>query len=185
MLDARFTDEDTDEAKGSFFDPDDDEQEKEAQETGGAWTPTDLQARAAEVYAEYEGRYKKRFRWLRSDLFRSDLESELQADTDALSSVLQNYGAWDPARDAKLDALHTLLMEAFPDQKVLVFSQFADTVRYLEAQLSSRGVSAMAGATGGSAHPTELAWRFSPVSNEKRDALPRTENFASSSPLMC
>ena len=171
MLDSRFTDEDTDEAKGALFDPEDDEQEREVQETGGAWTSGDLEARAAEVYTEYEGRYKKRFKWLRSDHFRTDLESELQDDTDALLSVLQNYGAWDPAHDAKLDALHTLLMERFPDRKVLVFSQFGDTVRYLEAQLSDRGVSAMAGATGGSANPTELARRFSPVSNEKRDAI--------------
>ena len=111
------------------------------------------------------GRYRRRFKWLRSDLFRASLESELQSDASALLGLLQTYGAWDPAHDAKLDALHTLLTKTFPDRKVLVFSQFADTVLYLEAQLKSRGVKDMAGVTGSSPDPTQLAWRFSPDSN--------------------
>ena len=167
MLDSRFTDEDADQARGSLFDPEDDEQEEEVQETGGAWTAGGFEARAAAVYAEYEGRYRRRFKWLRSDLFRDSLESELQVDSNALLGLLQTYGAWDPRHDAKLDALHTLLTEAFPDRKVLVFSQFADTVFYLEAQLKRRGVQALAGVTGNSADPTQLAWRFSPHSNQR------------------
>ena len=168
MLDSRFTDEDTDQAKGSLFDPDDDEQGEAIQETGGGWTNADFESRAAEIYAEYEGRYRKRFKWLRSDLFRTDLGSELQSDANDLLGILQTYGAWDPAHDAKLDALHTLLTETFPDKKVLVFSQFADTVDYLEAQLKKRGVAGMAGVTGNSDDPTQLAWRFSPDSNQRQ-----------------
>ena len=167
MLDSRFTDKDADEAKGALFDPDDDEQEEILVETGGAWTAAGFEARASEVYAEYEGRYRRRFKWLRSDFFRGSLESELQADSNALLDLLQTYGAWDPAHDAKLEALHTLLSETFPDQKVLVFSQFADTVLYLEAQLKRRGVQALAGVTGNSADPTQLAWQFSPHSNQR------------------
>ena len=167
MLDSRFTDEDADEAKGSLFDPDDDEQEEKIQEIGGAWTTNNLEERAAEIYAEYESQYKRRFKWLRSDLFLNSLESELQSDANALLELLQTYGEWDPAHDAKLYALHTLLTETFPDEKVLVFSQFADTVVYLEAQLKRRGVQAMAGVTGNSADPTQLAWRFSPNSNRR------------------
>ena len=167
MLDSRFTDEDADQAKGALFDPDDDEQEEAVQETGGAWTKADFESRSAEIYAEYEGRYRRRFKWLRSDLFSSSLESELQSDSNALLGILQRYGAWDPAHDAKLDALHALLTETFPDRKVLVFSQFADTVDYLESQLGSRGVKAMSGVTGSSADPTQLAWRFSPDSNRR------------------
>ena len=171
MLDSRFTDEDANEARGSLFDPDDDnqEEEREVQETVDAWTAAHFDIRATEIYAEYEGRYKRRFKWLRSDLFRTDLESELQADSDALFDLLQTYGIWDPAHDAKLDALHSLLTETFPNQKVLVFSQFADTVLYLESQLNKRGVQALAGVTGNSPDPTQLAWRFSPNSNQKPD----------------
>ena len=167
MLDSRFTDEDADQARGSLFDPDDDEQEEEVQETSGAWTAAGFEARAAAIYADYEVRYRRRFKWLRSGLFGGSLESELQADSGALLDLLQTYGAWDPHHDAKLDALHTLLAETFPDRKVLVFSQFADTVFYLEAQLKRRGVQALAGVTGNSADPTQLAWQFSPRSNQK------------------
>ena len=167
MLDSRFTDEDADQAKGLLFDPGDDEQDEEVQDTGGVWTADGFEARAAKVYAEYQGRYKRRFKWLRSDLFRHSLESELRADSNALLGLLQIYGAWDPHHDAKLEALHALLTETFPDQKVLVFSQFADTVYYLEAQLKSKGVQALAGVTGNSDDPTQLAWQFSPHSNQR------------------
>ena len=167
MLDSRFTDEDADQAKGALFDPDDDDQEEAVEKTGGAWTASDFEARAAKIYGEYEGRYSRRFKWLRADLFKSSLESELLSDSNALLDILQTDGDWDPAKDAKLDALNSLLTETFPDQKVLVFSQFADTVDYLEAQLKERRVADMAGVTGSSADPTELAWRFSPDSNQR------------------
>ena len=167
MLDSRFTDEDADQAKGALFDPDDDDQEEAVEKTGGSWTAADFEARSAQIYGEYQGRYSRRFKWLRADLFKSSLESELQSDSNALLDVLQSYGDWDPANDAKLDALNSLLTETFPEQKVLVFSQFADTVDYLEAQLKNRGMADMAGVTGSSADPTDSAWRFSPDSNQR------------------
>ncbi|MXZ92427.1 MAG: NgoFVII family restriction endonuclease [Chloroflexi bacterium] len=167
MLDSRFTDEDADRAKGSLFDPDDDEQEENVEDTDRAWTASDFEAQAERIYAEYRGRFHSRFRWLRVDLFKSSLRADLQSDSDALLRLLRGYGRWDPNRDAKLDALERLLRERYPDRKVLVFSQFADTVHYLEAQLKARGIEAMAGVTGSSADPTELARRFSPESNRR------------------
>jgi hypothetical protein len=44
-------------------------------------------------------------------------------------------------------------------------------VRYLTDQLKARAIPAIEGVTGDSADPTELAWRFSPVSNNKRVAI--------------
>ena len=167
MLDSRFTDEDADQAKGALFDPGDDDQEEAVEKTGGAWNASDFEARAAQIYGDYEGRYSRRFKWLRADLFKRSLESELQSDSDALLDILQTYGDWDPDKDAKLGALDALLTETFPDRKALVFSQFADTVDYLETQLKKRGVADIAGVTGNSADPTQLAWRFSPGSNQR------------------
>ena len=179
MLDSRFTDADADEAQGALSDPDDEQEQGDqvaASGNGLAWTAAGFEERAAEVYAEYAGRHKRRFKWLRSGLFLSSLEHELQWDASALLGLLQTYGAWDPAHDAKLDALHTLLTKTFPDQKVLVFSQFADTVLYLAAQLESRGVRDMIGVTGDSVDPTQSARRFSPVSNQRRsDVTPEQE----------
>ncbi len=173
MLDSRFTDED----KAAIFDPDDDEQEDEIQQTAADSSEAYLKKRAAEIYADYAGRYNTRFKWLRSDLFLDSLQSDLQSDANALRDLPRDYGDWDPARDAKLHALHALLTETFPDQKVLVFSQFADTVQYLEAQLKARDVKAMASVTGSSPDPTRSAWRFSPDSNGKRESVPRSQEF--------
>ena len=171
MLDSRFTDEDVDWSKGSLFEAEDGEQGDPFDESFGAWTATGFEARAAEIYAEYKDRYTRRFKWLRSNLFHASLENDLQSDTNALLGLLQTYGAWDPAHDAKLNALHRLLTDAFPDRKVLIFSQFADTVFYLDAELKRRGVPALAGVTGNSADPTEFARRFSPASNQRPGQL--------------
>ena len=166
MLDPGVSD--ADEPQGALTDPDDDEWEQEPEEpeeTGGAWTAAGFEERAVEIYALYGGKYERRFKWLRSDLFSPDLRAELQSDADALLGILQANGRWDPANDAKLGALHALLTATFPEEKVLVFSQFADTVRYLHRELQRRGVSAAEGVTGGSADPTGAARRFSPASN--------------------
>lgn len=127
--------------------------------------------RAAEIYNQYAGIRKNRFQWLRPSLFVPELSKSLVRDAKALLSVLEKCGDWEPDEDAKLDALHNLLTKAHPKDKVLIFTQFADTVRYLEAELEKRGVQAMEGVTGGSSDPTGLAWRFSPESNEKRDKV--------------
>ena len=131
-------------------------------------TEADFKDRAAEVYAQYAGRYRTRFRWVRPGLFTGALAKHLKKDNKLLLGVLAACGAWDSGRDRKLDALAELLTTTHAKQKVLVFSQFADTVEYLEEHLRARGVPRVAGATGGSADPTALAYRFSPVSNERR-----------------
>ena len=72
--------------------------------------------------------------------------------------------------------LHELITKKHPGEKVLVFSQFADTVIYLSNQLTSLGVKRMAEATGDTDDPTKIAWRFSPKSNNKRsEILPENE----------
>ncbi|MCU0294349.1 MAG: SWF/SNF helicase family protein, partial [Thermoanaerobaculaceae bacterium] len=84
--------------------------------------------------------------------------------------ILNDCGTWRPDRDAKLCTLLELITRTHPGEKVLVFSQFADTVDYLYRELHRLGVTAAAGATGDSENPTALAWRFSPRSNAKQVA---------------
>ena len=115
MLDLNVTDED--EAQSLLPDPDygeEEEETEEVEETGGAWTVAGFEARASEIYAEYEGRYKRRFKWLRSNLFRPDLEAELRDDSNALSGILQAYGRWDPKHDVKLKALPQVAYRYIP-----------------------------------------------------------------------
>ncbi|MDA8186988.1 MAG: helicase-related protein [Dehalococcoidales bacterium] len=172
MLDSRVSDEDADDvgAIGDLFE-DDENGSAAIPESAPLRTQEDFKKRAAEVYVEYAGPYKRRFRWLRPSLFIQGLVTDLEADSKSLLKVLRSCGEWDASKDAKLNALHRLLRGEHRDEKVIVFTQFADTVRYLETQLKARGFTKLAGVTGGSADPTGLAWRFSPGSNNKREQI--------------
>ncbi len=179
MLDTSVRDEDADAVN---FIPDAFEDDPEAQidDTSSQFAPhtTDaFEERAAEIYRRYTTqKYKSRFKWIRPDLFNPSLRKALADDAHALLEILGQYGKWDAENDAKLNALETLLTQSHPDEKILVFTQFADTVRYLKNALSARGITDMEAVTGDSPNPTELAWRFSPVSNNKQDSYTSQEN---------
>jgi superfamily II DNA or RNA helicase len=140
-------------------------------EIGSLRTEEDFLKRAAGVYATYRQQYRKRFRWLRPSLFDKALAEDLLKDAASLINVLEKCGEWDAAKDMKIEALYNLLAKKHPGDKVIVFTQFADTVYYLAEQLKARGISKMEGVTGDSENPTNVAWRFSPVSNDKRDKI--------------
>ncbi len=122
--------------------------------------------RARTAYALFSGRYRRRFKWLRASLFADALRKELQEDIDRLTAVIELCGDWDVVEDTKLAALHGLISRDHADEKVLVFSQFADTIRYLQSELTRLGTAELEAATGQHDNPTALARRFSPVSNE-------------------
>lgn len=130
--------------------------------------PGDYARRAQAAYQSFHGRYKSRFKWLRASLFSADLRRDLQEDIERLSQVLRLCDAWEAAADTKLGALYDLISRQHKKEKVLVFSQFADTIRYLERELRRRGVAKLGAATGQHGKPTSLARRFSPVSNGAR-----------------
>ncbi len=172
MLDSRFEDRDADDATLILDAGDDDDiQIDSTNSQTNSYTTSDYQQRAAAIYQLYTTKYKNRFKWLRPSLFHAVLQEELTGDAVALIQVLQQYGTWDPEKDAKLNALQALLTEIHPGDKVLIFTQFADTVQYLTDALSARGLAKIAPATGNSADPTVLAYRFSPVSNGKRSTV--------------
>jgi superfamily II DNA or RNA helicase len=125
----------------------------------------DTLASVQRVYERYAGVFKKRFKWIRPSLFLPSLASDLQADVEALTAILRTEGVWRADADNKLKALHELVAKTHAKEKVLVFTQFADTARYLEKQLLAAGVSRVGVATGVSADPHLLACRFSPKSN--------------------
>jgi len=131
----------------------------------------DFKKRAAELYETYSIQFKRRFKWLRPGLFVKSLATDLAADAASLLDIRKRCGDWNPAKDAKLEALCNLLEKQHPREKIIVFTQYADTVRYLEGQLRARGMKQMAGVTGDDSDPTSYAWRFSPVSNNKRDRV--------------
>ena len=180
MLDSRFEDRDTEDAAlilDASGDEDDTQFDSINSETN-AYTTDAYRRRAAEIYTRYTTKYRSRFKWIRSNLFLSLLRKDLAKDAHALIQILQQYGnLWNPEKDAKLNALESLLTETHPDDKVLVFTQFADTVQYLTDALSERGITHIAPATGDSADPTALAHRFSPISNDKQDRIHRADEL--------
>lgn len=171
MLDSRVYDEDID-GVNARLDFEEDAAEEDPQACPEPLrTPEQFSAKAKEVYESYDQHAKPRFKWLRSGLFIPELRSDLESDARNLIKILESAGQWDPAKDAKLQALADTLIKTHPGDKVIVFTQFADTARYLEQQLAVMGVDRIASATGDSSDPTLLAWRFSPVSNGKRDRI--------------
>ncbi len=122
---------------------------------------------AAEVYNLYRNKYKKRFRWLRSSLFRPVLKEDLLRDAFSLTALLNKCDEWEANTDQKFAALLQLLEKEHLNEKILIFTQFADTARYLESALKDRGIAKIEAVTGNSADPTAIAYRFSPQSNQK------------------
>ena len=167
LLDTRFHDIDS-----NLFVSEDNENEIGNQQLNGhPRTEEDFHQQAAGVYKAYAEPLKRRFSWLRSDRFQPQLIKDLKGDIRALLGVLEKCGDWRPERDAKLAKLCDLIMQKHPHKKIIVFTQFADTVLYLIEQLQGR-LSRAAAVTGDTENPTRIAWRFSPESNEKRDQIP-------------
>jgi superfamily II DNA or RNA helicase len=128
----------------------------------------DYEQRASSIYQLYTTKYRRRFKWLRPTLFRKDLKQHLRQDARALTGILQLCGEWTAENDQKFMALAQLLETRHSTDKVLIFTQFADTARYLGRALQARGIAQTATVTGNTGDPTALAWMFSPVSNGRR-----------------
>lgn len=122
------------------------------------------QARAA--YDVYQSALKDRFDWIRAELFQTNIKQSLIDDARDLLKVLAIAKTWDADKDKQLKALYKLCTKKHPKDKILIFSQFADTAEYLYNQLKHLGVSQIDCVTGNSEDPTDYAYRFSPESNE-------------------
>lgn len=123
--------------------------------------------RAAAIYDLYQTQYQRRFKWIRADLFQPELAQDLDQDAKSLSKILAIAGGWDVAKDGKLSSLIQLLTVEHPDEKILIFTQFADTARYLAQALENEGITQIGLVTGDTREPTVMAQRFSPKSNDQ------------------
>jgi hypothetical protein len=173
LLDTRYYDEDPD---GLLADDEGDE-EVDPNAASGLKTEAAFRDRAARAYDVYSGPLKTRFKWLPPAFFLKALAKDLLVDAQALLRVLNACGDWRPEADAKLAALANLISQRHPKEKLLVFTQFADTARYLKTQLAHLGVDRVEEASGRSADPTALARRFSPESNEVRDSVKKSDEL--------
>lgn len=163
LLDIERVDEDADGLEGDAEDLLDGLFDAVTDEDG---VPSDM-ARAKAVYEQYMRDFKKRFKWIRPTLFKAKLAEDLAHDSQILTELLISQGAWDADKDHKWQALHKLLTQTHSQDKVLIFTQFADTARYLAREARKAGIGHVALATGASADPYDIACRFSPKSNNK------------------
>ena len=121
---------------------------------------------AAKAYQLFRSpKHEGKFDWIHPRYFIGELLSDLERDAENLTRILQQAQNWNPDADRQLNALHELLTVKHTQDKVLIFTQFADTAAYLHRQLQRRGLSELGLATGASKDPTSLAYRFSPTSN--------------------
>jgi superfamily II DNA or RNA helicase len=124
---------------------------------------------AKEIYKEYSEKHKNRLDWIRAELFRKELKQSLVKDAQELLKILGLNKTWDADEDKQLKALHNLCVKKHPNEKIIIFTQFADTAKYLFEQLKRLGLSQLECVTGNTEDPTEYAYRFSPESNEKME----------------
>jgi len=140
--------------------------------------------RASALYREFETLHKNKFDWIRSEFFVDfkksvptkegikkvvdvSLVKELTNDSKEIIKILSIGKEWNAENDRQLNALHKLLTVTHSTEKVLIFTQFADTAFYLNDQLQKRGLQQVACVTGDNENPTGYAHRFSPISNKK------------------
>lgn len=111
-------------------------------------------------------------RWVTPTLFTQNLRQDLEADSQTIRDLLSRFGKWDVYQDSKLNELYKLATQTHPDEKILVFTEYKDTAKYLEHALKQLGVTNVGCATGDSEDATSLARRFSPKTNDIDGALP-------------
>jgi superfamily II DNA or RNA helicase len=138
----------------------------------GQWDESHYRSEAENLYAVLSGPQSKRYKWLRTDVFKKTLVQDLKKDAEALRGILADSGEIPPAKDFKLQSLIRLVHQEFPKEKFILFTQFADTARYLADALHAAGVDSVDCVTGDSENPAKQAWRFSPESNEKLKDFP-------------
>ena len=149
-------------------DSDTDQNENETNHLKLILDPETYLERAKELYQVFRTpQNEKHFDWIRAEFFSSSLQQTLISDGNDIIKILKMGKNWNPENDKQLNALHDLLTKTHKDEKVIVFTQFADTAYYLTEALKKRGIKKLEFVTGDNENPTALAHRFSPVSNNK------------------
>ena len=110
------------------------------------------------------------------------LHQALQHDVDVLAELWRLVGGITPDKDAKLQPLKQLLSNELEGQKVIVFTYYRDTARYLYRVLSGDGGANFRTKSGkpsirrmdGDASPAErsrLIQAFAPLANNRPDLV--------------
>ena len=107
---------------------------------------------------------------LNPDEYRIDeMIDETYLDLECVMKFITEARKFKPKNDDKLQKLIELLKgEELKNQKVLIFSEFADTARYLRTQLEMNGIPGLEEVDSGSkGSRQEILYRFAPYYNGK------------------
>ncbi len=110
--------------------------------------------------------------WISPKFFKKSLVADLKRDNKTILAMLAHCGEWCPAQDEKLNALVALVTKTHGKDKILVFTQYSDTARYIAGQLEARGIGNIAQVDGDSENVIAEVNRFSPVSNDADPPIP-------------
>lgn len=125
---------------------------------------TDYLNDAKELYKRLSNDNK--IEWINSSYFKNSLKTDIESDCKKLLEILTIGKQWDANNDKKINALYDLIAKKYRTDKILIFTQYADTAGYLNQELIRRGASDIEAVTGATENPTHFARRFSPISNE-------------------
>lgn len=144
---------------------------------GVGWSPSSWQTYAEGAYRELERRKPKGIRWARPALFNTGLlTADVHQDSEVLQELLDAFGVWEVEDDSKLHALGELIEGLAPGEKILVFSEYKDTVDYISEHLSKWTRKSFLTASGGSGDPLRIARCFAPQANRDLGGLPEGES---------
>jgi superfamily II DNA/RNA helicase len=103
----------------------------------------------------------------RDDFDVAEMMNETILDLDQIVNFLEEARKFEPKHDDKLQKLLRLLQsKELAGQKVLIFTEFADTARYLKRQLDKAGIEGVAQVDSASkADRADIIQRFSPYYN--------------------
>jgi len=133
-------------------------------------TEEEYMQNAESFYLELIKKHKKQYEWIRSIFFTNNLKEDLMNDNELLLKIININKKWKPENDRKLSALKELCNTFHPNEKLLIFSQYSDTVEYIYKNLKGK-INGLEYVTGGSENPTSIAYRFSPESNKKNNEM--------------
>jgi len=105
----------------------------------------------------------------REDFHVGEIIDETLLDLDQLATFLEELRNFKPSQDKKLRALVNLLRKdaALKKHKVLIFTEFKDTARYLRRELEDLGIMGVAEIDSGvKADRGEIIKRFAPYYND-------------------
>jgi len=114
--------------------------------------------------------FKKKFEKLDEKRFNvAEIVMDTILDLEQLAEFLNELEDFDPATDDKVQKLIHLLKSdpVLQKHKVLIFTEYQDTARYLERQLTEAGIGPLTQVDGQKGNASRSVSAFSPYYNEK------------------